>query len=893
MVLAALPLMTLAPRADATPGQLDQTFSSFGTFGFVGLDQDVMAHAVGPDGKIVLVGYSGVQLRIVRLLPTGNYDATFSGDGVALISNLQYPARARSVAVQSDGKIVVAGYAQNSTNDLLVARITASGVADPTFSGDGFVTTSFSTDSDVAEKVLIQPDGKILAGGRSFIAGDWDFAVARFNPDGTLDATFSGDGKATVGFGGDEQCWDMALQGDGKLLMAGGSINGALADGDFAVARLTTGGALDGSFSGDGKVTTGFTDVDEAFAIAIQPDLRIVVAGRGHMARYFSSDGSLDGSFDGDGKLSISIDPYDLAITPASKIEVLGTSGNLTYLYRLNPNGSFDTSLTGDGSMFVTNGGPDNEPPSLTHMPDGRMLTVLPAGGSCNLLRWWPDGSQDSGGRQAAAFDDVTFPPGSQEIGHALAIQPDGKLVVAGEVATANNAEKDVALARFTSDGQLDMSFGVRGRTELDFSNADVAKSVAIQPDGKIVVAGYEGVGNTNFLVARFNANGTLDNTFGFFGYNVVDFFGGADYGHAVALQPDGKIVVAGPVLAASGVYVFGVARFTSNGVLDNTFSGDGKTIYAWSAPNHWVTSLVVQGSYRIVVGGFVDDDFALVGFTMNGAVDPNFGSSGQRRTNMGGFDYLYALALGPNDAIYAGGTRIVGTNMDIALLQLDSTGRVPLCPIGGCGARWPSGMLFLNWNASQEVTYSLNVRSDGQIVAAGAYGTGWGWAHLSPTTTTPVASGSISFAGSEAVPLGVKFVGADKIVMAGYHNFQNDRNIALARFETTMNTAVGVDDEEPALAPSVQLRAAFPNPLVHQSVIAFDLPRAESVRLRVYDTAGRLVRTLAEGPFSAGRHQNVWDGTDDHGTRLANGAYFARLDAGAESARRTIIVLR
>jgi len=890
-MVAALLLTTLATPAH-TAGTIDPTFASFGSNGLVGLDHDLIAHAVGLDGKIVLVGYSGVQLKVVRLLPDGSYDATFSGDGVALILNPLYAVRPRSVAIQTDGKIVVAGYTDTSPPDLLVARITTAGAADPAFSGDGFATISFSTDSDVAEKVLIQPDGKILAGGRSYIGGDWDFAVARFNSNGTLDTGFSGDGKETVGFGGDDQCWDMALQEDGKLVMVGGSEDGVFADQDFAIARLTTDGWLDASFSGDGKVTTGFSDVDVARAVAIQPDLRIVVAGNGHMARYYSSDGSLDGSFDGDGKLSISMNAYDVEVTPTSKIEVLGMDGQDTYLYRLDPSGSYDTSLTGDGHMAVTYGNSQLEPPSFTLLADGRMLTVLPMGGSCNILRLWPDGVQESYGRQTAAFADATFPQGSQEIGQALAVQPDGKLVVAGKVATLDYAESDVALARFTPDGQLDMSFGVRGRAALDFSNADEGRAVAIQPDGKIVVAGYEGTGNTNFLVARFNSDGSLDNTFGFFGYNVVDFFGGPDYGLAVALQPDGKVVVAGPVDNGSGVSLFGVARFTSAGVLDNTFSGDGKTIYAWAAPGNWATAVAVQGS-RIIVAGFVDGDFALVAFNMSGDLDPSFGGNGQRRANLGGNDYLYAIAVAPNNWLYAAGTREIGGATDFALLEMDPNGRTPLCPIGGCGDTWPSGVLIRDWHASKEIAFALDVRSDGQIVAAGSVGASWCWAQYSRTSTTPTATGSVVFAGTDVAPLGVRFVGTDKVVLAGYQSFENDHNMALARFVTTPNSTVGVDDGEQAPAPSVRLRAVFPNPAACQSMITFDLPRARAVRLRVYDAAGRLVRTLADEPFPAGRHQRVWDAADERGAPVANGTYFVRLDAEDEHARRTVVVLR
>src|SRR5260221_460199 len=123
-----------------------------------------------------------------------------------------------SVAVQADGTIVVAGWSDSHPTNFMLARLSASGALDPSFSGDGYVFTDFAGDADQADAVLIQPDGKIVAAGRAKVGGDYDFAVARYNPDGSLDTTFSGDGKATVGFGGDDAAMDIARQSDGKLV---------------------------------------------------------------------------------------------------------------------------------------------------------------------------------------------------------------------------------------------------------------------------------------------------------------------------------------------------------------------------------------------------------------------------------------------------------------------------------------------------------------------------------------------------------------------------------------------------------------------------------------------------------------------------------------------------
>lgn len=895
--LSCLLIAGATPDVHALPGDLDGSFGGFGGLGattWVG--QNVMCHAVAPDGKIVLAGTSGTAIVVSRRLPDGDPDPSFGGDGSILLSSL-YPMVGRSVAVQSDGRIVVAGFVDSSPSDFLVVRITASGVADASFGGDGFVTADLSVNgTDIAEKVLIQPDGKIVAVGSAFLAGDWDFAVARFNSDGTLDASFSGDGKATVGFGGDDQCFDAALQADGKLIMVGSTEGLVLHDEDFALARLHVDGSLDDSFDDDGKVQTGFGDFyDRAYAVAIQPsDLRIVVVGRAHLApgtgraaRYYSSDGSLDDSFDGDGKMDLPLIAHDAVVNTAGKITLVGIDpANVALALRLNANGSPDTEWLGDGDVILDND--INERPSLSVLTDGRVLTVLPQGTDCRIMRWWADGFPDTGGAQTAAFADATFPPGSHEIAHDVAVLPDGRILLAGEVSTPGYTETDFALMRFQSDGRLDLSFGVHGRAALSLGNFDVARAMAVQPDGKIVLAGHTGSGNAvNFMIARFHANGTLDNTFGFGGFNALDFMGGPDYGWALALQPDGKILVAGTVFNGAR-NVFGVARFDPDGTIDHTFDVDGKQLVEFSVgPTHWASAVLVQASGRIVVGGHVGADFALVGLTPTGGVDPNFGVSGRTTKNLGGDDYLEALVMGTDGRIYAAGSRFIGGNGDWAIARWTaSAGLFPCLPV----CPWTSG--FVDFGATSGWAEALDVRGDGNMVVAGTMGNVAHWAQFTPSSPTPVASGSVAFPGNTTNALAVRFAGANRVVLAGTHGFQGDHNMTLAKFEAVPNTTVSVDEFTPA-APSLRLAAPYPNPLVNRSTIAFELPRAQSVRLAIHDVSGRQVRVLQDGDLAAGSHHRLWDGTDDQGRAVAAGVYFARLVAGADHAAASLVVIR
>ena len=199
------------------------------------------------------------------------------------------------MALQGDGKIVVVGDAGGG-GAFALARYNPNGSLDPSFSGDGRQTTDFG-DFGVARGVALQ-GGKIVAVG---IGDAGDFALARYNPNGSLDPSFSGDGKQTTDFGGSDEASGVALQGDGKIVAVGRD-----GPGDFALARYNPNGSLDTSFSGDGKQTTDFGDFDGANGVALQGNGKIVVVGVGGtgnfaLARY-NPNGSLDPSFSGDGR---------------------------------------------------------------------------------------------------------------------------------------------------------------------------------------------------------------------------------------------------------------------------------------------------------------------------------------------------------------------------------------------------------------------------------------------------------------------------------------------------------------------------------------------------------------------------------------------------------------
>ena len=202
---------------------------------------------------------------------------------------------------------VHAGSGHVRFNGLASTAETVSGGLDPTFSDDGRQITDFG-DSESGQSVAIQPDGKIVVVGRTYggPSGAQDFALARYNPDGSLDTSFSDDGKQTTAFPEASSASAVVLQTDGKIVVVG--IGGGVSSYDFAVARYNPDGSLDATFSDDGRQTTDFEGyTDAAYAVALQPDGKIVAVGGGGddfgLVRY-NTDGTLDTSFSGDGKQS-------------------------------------------------------------------------------------------------------------------------------------------------------------------------------------------------------------------------------------------------------------------------------------------------------------------------------------------------------------------------------------------------------------------------------------------------------------------------------------------------------------------------------------------------------------------------------------------------------------
>ena len=395
--------------------------------------------------------------------------------------------------------------------------------------------------------------------------------------DGDLDPTFGNGGMVLTDINRSTDIGNaVAIQPDGKLIVVGTSYkNNDFSGEDFVVTRYNTNGTLDATFGRGGKVRTDFPGLAAIpSSVVLQPDGKIVVAG---------------GAFP--------------LFTFAGNFEVV----------RYNPNGTLDISF-GQGGIVTT------------HFPQGSYAS------------------------------DVV-------------LQTDGKIVAAGTVFVdfiiGESSDTDFALARYNTDGTPDATFGNGGQVSTDFLGfEDDAFSVLIQPDGKIVAVGSANDPATfyDFAAARYLSNGTIDTTFGVAGKVRTDFGDqNFDRARSAVLQPDGKIVAAGFAIShGGGVQNFAVARYTSTGILDTTFSNDGITQIDFGTCCQSATKVLLQRNGNIVIVGGAngessDDDFLLARLTRRGSLDRTFGLNGVVRTSFGD------LNGGANGAALQSDGKIVG----------------------------------------------------------------------------------------------------------------------------------------------------------------------------------------------------------------------------------------
>lgn len=708
----------LAARVGAAGGDLDTSFNP-GT----GANNTVRAIVSQPDGKVVIGGsltqVNGVARgRIARLNFNGSLDTTF--DTSVGADNIVY-----SLALQPDGKILLGGEytTVNGVARGRIARLNSDGTLDTTFNPstgtDGFVYA-----------IALQPDGKIIISGTfTAMGGIARNRIARLNPDGSLDATFDSGTGANFGITA------LAIQLDGKIVI-GGTFRNVSGVTRTRIARLNPNGSLDTAFD----TSVGANSAVDS--IALQPDGKIIIGGeftvvnnqvRGRVAR-LNADGTLDPSFDT--SLGANDAVRSVALQPGGKILIGGdfTAVNnqaRSRIARLNASGSLDATLD-------TSAGANNDVHAVALQPDGKIVigggfttvdgvarnriarlenatgalafassavSVSEAAGVVAVPVTRTGGTDNtviakvtiSNGTATRSLDyrfspgtpDTLFDPGTvtNQSVRAVAFQPNGKVVIGGFFSTINGVSRE-GIARFNADGTHDTTF------DPGTGASDAVFAVRIQPDGKILIGGFfsEFNGVARKRIARLNSDGSLDTTF--------DTSIGANSAvNAIALRPDGKIMIGGNFTLVDNVARNRVARLNSDGTLDTTFDTS-------VGANNTVRAVALQPDGKVLIGG----EFTTVGGTARHRI--------ARLNTDGSLDSAFDTGVGASNTVFAIAMQLDGkTIIGGFFTTVNNVARSSIARLNS------NGSVDTTFNSNTEqgsIVRGIAIQPDGKIVFGG-----------------------------------------------------------------------------------------------------------------------------------------------------------------------------
>jgi uncharacterized delta-60 repeat protein len=554
-------------------GTVDTSFLN----GLEGADNSITSIALQSDGKVLIGGYFTTvnfesRNAIARLHADGTLDSDFI-DPLFGVNNCVH-----SIAVQDDGKIIIAGDfgAVDEFSCNHIARLNPDGSLDTAFQ------TSLSGVNESIQALALQTDGKILIGGYfTTIDGHARNYIARLHADGTLDTAFQ-DSLS----GANYYVRSVAVQGDGSILIAGlfTVVNGTSRN---FVARLHADGSLDPAFQHESLGADNFVR-----SVAVQRDGGVLIGGRfasvsGHKRNSIARlhpNGALDTSFQNE-LSGANESVQSIAVQRDSRILIAGdftvVNGEIrNHIARLNFDGTLDRTFQ--------NGlpGANNSIFCVAEQSDGKILI----GGRFIAVN--DSESYYIGRLNADGTFDTTFQeglPGPNDSVTCIALQKDGRILIGGYFNEINGVER-VHLARLHPNGSLDTGFLDR----LSGPNGLVC-SLAIQSNGKILIGGWftSVNGKDRNYIARLQSDGALDNTF------QLGFSGANNFVKSVAVQRDGRVLIGGHFTEINGVPRNFIARLHADGSLDTTFQ------HGLAGANSGVESVVLQGDGNVLIGGF------------------------------------------------------------------------------------------------------------------------------------------------------------------------------------------------------------------------------------------------------------------------------------------------
>lgn len=665
-------------------GTLDTGFAYDGTYyntnpdDFSYLPHPVIDLEIQSDNKIVGLTTTKVNdvnyYKLFRLNSNGILDNSLN-----VTDNFGTSDFPVALSIQTDGKLLVSGYYFNgSSSSLFIARYNTNGTADNTFNSTGRRSISITNATSVrTTDMLLQTDGKILLGGKYYANGNALF-MARFNINGTFDTSFSGDGfqSATVDLSSSRP-GKIALQSDGKIIQMDTYYNFTTSRESMLLARYTSTGELDNTFSGTSwGVTFPFNGLNETAACISIADNKIIISGNA---------------------------------------ETSAIENNMAFAkFNLNPI-SFDTTFGSNGKKQLNVPFPTYEEVIKSVVQSDNKVVVLTKIFVNNfyyygLQRFNEDGSLDStfgsNGKIGLGFYLTEF--------GGLAVDNANNIIISG-----NTTFESGFILRITPAGALDPTFGNQGITYLpeDFLNFNpIIKSIKIQTDNKIILGGGNSVNQiADYLLIRLNANGTLDDTFGNNGISQVGLSNTQEMITAIEVLNDGKIIAVGYTQENFGNnFQAVILKFNSVGLLDPTFNGNGKFFTEKDVNFYMNGDIKIQNDGKILsTFESLSNNFILYRLNSNGTLDNNFGFGGYVSTYVTGLDESAQIHYNP-------------TNQKITLIgttYTDEMGKFALTRYSGNGETdisfGDSGVVISDFGQYAQVI-SASPTSDGKLVVSG-----------------------------------------------------------------------------------------------------------------------------------------------------------------------------
>jgi uncharacterized delta-60 repeat protein len=813
-----VPESTVAVTRFNADGTLDTSFGNNGLVfaDFPGRGERYGTIDLAPDGRIVVCASSAFPLTdlsgadqdvsVAVFNPDGSFDTSFDGDGMTVFDVGQALGGAAApkttdfvtdAAVQSDGKVVIAVFlVVNNQNRFVVSRLNPDGTLDAGFGTGGIASASLGDHSGGMSAVTVDDQGRIVVAGTTGIPGadgrvaDPDFTVARFTPEGVLDATFNGNGYVVIPFGTTtETLTAIETAPGGKIVVAGSTDLPGFPTGDIAVARLNDDGSLDASFDGDGKAQIGLTihnkqgdtvaSGDYAKGLAVQPDGAILLSGfnatgRGNIDYVteafvvrLDSGGAPDTSFGDGGKVVVSPgvrSGSDVAVRPDDGSIFIGgyrddSNANLDDFAaeHFDSAGRLDTSYGAGGTASADFPAPGFES-AVAGAVDGQGRII--AGGfwyygsdvkrDMLFARYNPDGTLDpTFGTGGLVRIDLGERSKHAESVTALAVDALGRVVFTGMVLDPASGAQKIMVGRLRVDGTLDTSFSsgtgvfIASAFDGNADSKDAARDILIDPAGRIVVAGEYAptAARPEFAVLRLDADGNPDATFGPGGAGMIHMAvtgptGSDSTANAVALAPDQDGDGSDLVVAGRSHGLLALVRLNDDGQLDPLFGGGTGKVTGKINDNIGVPNdVAIDSAGYIVTGGSLSvtgqgNNFSLARFSPVGVLDPTFGTGGKVTTDFAlRDDLLNSLVVLPDRSIVAGGVASIPPAASITLNANDFavaryTAAGVLDPSFGSGGKvttnfttgsYPGGL-----NAGQDVASRLLAYPGGRVVAVG-----------------------------------------------------------------------------------------------------------------------------------------------------------------------------